>query len=134
MYGVDRRFSFSAVAAGACLAGDGRRAADDDGGSRDRESHHGRREKQTRELHGQGDPEKSAQGAKRHVEERGEPVRDSKPSAASVAAETRGFPAVVHFERDTPEGAEEEDAGTREDVLSRQGYRVFAPRTAVGKV
>jgi len=98
------------------------------------DENHGRGKTQKSERHGEGDREVDAETKERHDERGVVEIRDAKSSAQSIATQARGFSAVMHIKRDITARAEEEGARSREDVLSREGYRVFASRAADGEV
>lgn len=94
----------------------------------------GRREKEQSQRHGESPREIKAEDEKRQP--RKKPfvfkyiaIRDQERSAEQTAAEIERFSPTLHSQRNTSQRTEEESQRPRENVLPRERYRVFTPRT-----
>ena len=93
----------------------------------------GRREKEQSQRHGESPREIKAEDEKRQPRKKlfkRIAIRDQERSAEQTAAEIERFSPTVHSQRNTSQRTEEESQRPRENVLPRERYRVFTPRTA----
>lgn len=95
----------------------------------------GRREKEQSQRHGESPREIKAEDEKRQPRKKPQfvfkriAIRDQERSAEQTAAEIERFSPTLHSQRNTSQRTEEESQRPRENVLPRERYRVFTPRT-----